>query len=67
MTTRAHRLPDVLNLLPDNGVLVLDDMHKEEYTPAVQRALSGDRWQYLDPRPLSLDRHGRFCGIVVRG
>jgi len=66
MTSRAHRLPDVLNRLADNGVLVLDDMHKEEYAPAVERVLGGDRWQYLDPRPLSVDRYGRFCGVVVR-
>ena len=66
MAARARRLPDVMNLVADRGVLVLDDMHKEEYAPAVEKTLGGDRWQFLDPRPLSLDRFGRFCGVVVR-
>jgi predicted O-methyltransferase YrrM len=66
MATRAQQLPSVLERVGQRSVLVLDDMHKEEYVPAVERALRPGRWRYFDARAATMDNYGRFCGVVLR-
>jgi predicted O-methyltransferase YrrM len=66
MTTRAQALPEILQKIGDTTILVLDDMHKEEYVPTVERELRTGQWRYFDARSHTMDHYGRFCGVVLR-
>lgn len=48
-----------------NGVLVLDDVHKEEYQVPMRDALASCRCQYLDASTVTRDEFGRHCGVVT--
>lgn len=65
MATRRELLPAVLTLAGAEGIVVLDDLHKEEYWPWVDLALTADRWRYVDTRQATLDHFGRYCGLAV--
>jgi len=47
------------------GVLVLDDVHKEEYQVPMRDALANCRCRYLDAKAFTLDGFGRYCGVVT--
>lgn len=48
-----------------SGVLVLDDVHKEEYQVPMRDALANCRCRYLDAKAFTLDGFGRYCGVVT--
>jgi len=65
MDTRAREFPILLQQVAHKTVLVLDDMHKEEYIPAVEQELRAGRWRYFDAGLYTMDHYGRFCGVVL--
>ena len=65
MAMRARELRNVLEHVGPTAILVLDDMHKEEYAPEVERTLRTGRWRYFDASACTMDQYGRFCGVVV--
>jgi predicted O-methyltransferase YrrM len=65
MVARAQALRSVLEWVGEKTILVLDDMHKEEFALEVERALRSSRWRYFDARTCTMDQYGRFCGVVL--
>lgn len=65
MGMRARELPILLQRIGQKTVLVLDDMHKEEYAATVEREMRTGEWRYFDALPYTMDHYGRFCGIVL--
>jgi predicted O-methyltransferase YrrM len=66
MAVRLSTLPVALALCDVNGVVVLDDMPKEEYAPHADRLLRQSDWSWRTVRSYTLDEFGRFCGMAVR-
>lgn len=66
MAVRLATLPAVLRYAAPHAVVVLDDLHKEEYLPGANRVLREGGWHYRTQRPATLDEFGRFCGLAVR-
>jgi len=66
MSTRLRTLPFVLNQNRAGGIVVLDDMHKEEYAPDALRVLMAGRFEWFNARPYTLDRYGRHAWVASR-
>ena len=66
MSTRLRTLPFVLNQSRAGGIIVLDDMHKEEYAPDALRVLIAGKFEWFNARPYTLDRYGRHAWVASR-
>lgn len=66
MSTRLRTLPAVLNQCRAGGIVVLDDMHKEEYAPDALRVLIAGKFDWFNARPWTLDHYGRHAWVVSR-
>ena len=67
MSTRRASLPAALNHCRVGGIIVLDDMHKEEYAPQAEQTLIAGKFHAVDMREYTLDRFGRFCWLATKG
>lgn len=64
MERRAASLPILWNLLRDDGLMLLDDMHKPEYRQAVHQFLETVPHEQFDVREATTDSFGRFAYLV---
>jgi predicted O-methyltransferase YrrM len=66
MAVRAATLPAALALVAANGVIVLDDMHKDKegYPGAARRACAAAGFDLYSLETLTTDRFGR-CGAIA--
>jgi predicted O-methyltransferase YrrM len=66
MATRLSLLAAATNNCRVGGIVVLDDMHKEEYSPHARTLLDTSGFEYVDAREYTLDQFGRFAGVAGR-
>jgi predicted O-methyltransferase YrrM len=66
MATRLRTLPSALNYCRIGGIVLLDDMHKEEYAPWAEQVLIEGGFRAVDVREQTLDHFGRFCWIASK-
>ena len=65
MCVRISSLPSVLRFVKKNsGLLLLDDMHKEEYRSQVFNLLETHSFRYIKLDYLTKDNFGRYCGLA---
>jgi predicted O-methyltransferase YrrM len=67
MSMRRASLPAALNHCRIGGIIILDDMHKEEYAPHAERLLITGKFHAVDMCEYSLDHFGRFCWMATKG
>jgi predicted O-methyltransferase YrrM len=65
MAVRTAALPVALDLVADNGVIVLDDMHKEGYPEAARQACAAAGFDLYSLELLTTDRFGRYGAIAL--
>jgi predicted O-methyltransferase YrrM len=66
MSTRVATLPRVLDLAAPAALVVLDDVDKDPYYPALRKELSARGWPRYNLRWRTLDGYGRFAALTVR-
>ncbi|MBM3143743.1 MAG: class I SAM-dependent methyltransferase [Chloroflexi bacterium] len=65
MQTRMETLPFVLNLLSEGGIVVLDDMHKKEYSQYARAEARNAGFSLFSMSRYTLDELGRFSEIAI--
>lgn len=66
MNVRLETLPRVLDLPAPDGLLVLDDLHKQEYSPGAFDHCHRAGFEVCMLRSATLDVIGRYAGLVYR-
>jgi predicted O-methyltransferase YrrM len=66
-TMRGEVLPQVLDLSSPQGLVVLDDIHKQPYATRVEAELERRSCAHLSLRSYTRDRFGRFALLVMPG
>ena len=63
---RINYVSTLLTKLSDNGILILDDMHKPDYRIDVLKKLEHEPFNIYDVREQTLDSFGRYSMIVTK-
>ena len=66
MATRRASLSAVLNHCRIGGIVILDDMHKEEYAPHAEQILIAGKFHAVDVSEYTQDHFGRFCWMATK-
>jgi predicted O-methyltransferase YrrM len=64
MEVRKETLPVVLETCCRNGLIVLDDIHKDHYLKHVHRTLDAAPYKFYHARDMTEDEFGRFSALV---
>jgi predicted O-methyltransferase YrrM len=62
---RIQYIEYVLSLIGENGILILDDVHKKDYLSEVLSKLKNTNLKLYDLKPITLDIYGRFSLVVT--
>jgi predicted O-methyltransferase YrrM len=65
MPFRTKTLRDAIALAHTSGLIVLDDIHKDEYRSHVKRVLKEMELPFYSLRAFTKDRFGRYCYLVT--
>lgn len=65
MPVRTRTLEDAIALAHTGGLIVLDDIHKDEYRSYVKRVLKRLKLPFYSLRAFTKDRYGRYCYLVI--
>jgi len=66
MKTRFENIGNALNLLKPGGLVVIDDMHKFNYSNEVRRVLAERGMSAVDMKLATIDEHeGRHCWVAM--
>ena len=66
METRMRRLPDVLSLITDPGVIMVDDVHFPEYRTRIRSELQKNKYACYNLYNVTLDTFGRYAWLAWR-
>lgn len=65
METRVASIDKVIKMLAPNGILLLDDMHKQVYAAYARRLLASHSFEVLSLERFTRDRIGRYAALAI--
>ncbi len=63
---RKQRFQEIISMAADNGVIILDDMHKTEFSEYVRQSLRRYSFKHYSLKSFTKDKFGRYSTILFR-